>query len=57
VLISLATLCPTFAKSSRDTEIVQEEATPEVEFSDDSPSEESDGEDNSNDSDDDSKDE
>jgi hypothetical protein len=40
VLISLATLSTALAKSARDTDIIKEE-TPEVEFSDDSPSEES----------------
>jgi hypothetical protein len=40
VLISLAALCPTLAKSVRDKEKVIEE-TPAVEFSDESPSDES----------------
>ena len=40
VLISLATLSPALVKSSHATEVTKEE-TPEVEFSDDAPSEES----------------
>jgi hypothetical protein len=51
VLISLAALCPTLIKSVRDKEKVVIEETPAVEFSDESPSDES-SESSENDSDD-----
>lgn len=48
VLISLASLSVPLAKSSRNAELVKEEETPEIEFSDDGVSDESSSEEEGN---------